>query len=226
MTYENGTTRQSIAADYVWSTIPIAALLRSLSPTPEQQYLEAAAQIKLRSMLLIYLVLETDQFSEFDAHYFPGADIPITRLSEPKNYSASQEPRGATALCAELPCDVTDKEWGMPDVELGQLVLDSLKVAGIPVRAPVRQVLVRRIPHAYPIYENGFERHFRVVDEYVNGIDRLLTFGRQGLFVHDNTHHALFMAYSAARCLDGEGQFDQQQWREYRRAFEAHVVED
>ena len=35
-------------------------------------------------MLLVYLVLETDRFTEFDAHYFPSG-VPFTRLSEPKN---------------------------------------------------------------------------------------------------------------------------------------------
>ncbi len=45
-------------------------------------------------MILIYLVLEQDQFTEYDAHYFPEASIPISRLSEPKNYSASTEPKG------------------------------------------------------------------------------------------------------------------------------------
>ena len=54
---------------------------------------------------------------------------------------------------------------------------------------------------------------------------RLLSYGRQGLFAHDNTHHALAMAYAAADCLR-DGDFDRARWREYRAAFETHVVED
>ena len=57
-------------------------------------------------------------------------------------------------------------------------------------------------------------------------MDGLLTFGRQGLFAHDNTHHALYMAYSAAECLDEDGSFDNILWQEYRRDFEKHVVVD
>ena len=107
-------------------------------------------------MILIYLLLEQNQFSEFDAHYFPDSDIPITRLSEPKNYSDAIEPVGHTVLCAELPCDVSDDVWEMKDEGLGRVVLDALDAAKIPVTAPARQVLVRRIRHAYPIYEQGF----------------------------------------------------------------------
>ena len=125
-----------------------------------------------------------------------------------------------------MPCGTDDEVWSQSNEDLGQIVKDSLQTAGIPVTAPVREVLVRRIPHAYPIYDQGFEKHFEVTDQYVGQIDRLLTFGRQGLFVHDNTHHALYMAYAAADCVDPQGQFDKDKWRTYRQGFENHVVED
>jgi hypothetical protein len=53
----------------------------------------------------------------------------------------------------------------------------------------------------------------------------LISYGRQGLFAHDNTHHALFMAYSAVECLDGM-RFDREKWARFREAFKTHVVED
>ena len=191
ITYEHQSRQYTLQADYVWSTIPITVLIRCLQPKPGNELILAAQEIKLRAMILVYLMLKQDRFSEFDAHYFPGADIPITRLSEPKNYSNATEPVGLTALCAELPCDVSDDVWGLTDEGLGRVVLDSLETAKIPVTASVRRVLVRRIRHAYPIYQKGFEGYFEMMDGYVESIDRLLTFGRQGLFAHDNTHHAL-----------------------------------
>jgi hypothetical protein len=48
----------------------------------------------------------------------------------------------------------------------------------------------------------------------------------QGLFAHDNAHHALYMAYAAADCLDVENRFDDARWGNSRRIFETHVVED
>jgi protoporphyrinogen oxidase len=226
VTYECQSATHTLPADYIWSTLPVTILLRCLDPKPPQAILETATKIKLRAMILVYLILEQDQFSEFDAHYFPGSDIPITRLSEPKNYSDSQEPAGLTALCAELPCDLSDDVWTMTDDELNRIVLTSLDRANIPVTAPVRHTLVRRIPHAYPIYDKGFEDHLGIVESYVGKIDRLLSFGRQGLFVHDNSHHALFMGHAAVDCLDARGRFDAEKWATYRRAFESHVVED
>jgi hypothetical protein len=52
-----------------------------------------------------------------------------------------------------------------------------------------------------------------------------LSYGRQGLFAHDNTHHALYMANAAVECLAG-GRFDAGKWADYRRIFATHVVED
>ena len=78
-------------------------------------------------MILIYLVLEQDQFTEYDAHYFPEYAVPISRLSEPKNYSASTEPKGVTVLCAELPCDPQEELWALSDDELGR---QAVRMAG------------------------------------------------------------------------------------------------
>jgi hypothetical protein len=94
------------------------------------------------------------------------------------------------------------------------------------VTAPVSQVVVRRLSHAYPIYHEGYEEHFNKLDGWIDEIPGVLSFGRQGLFAHDNTHHALYMAYCAVDCLGKSGRFDVGRWRDYRRIFESHVVED
>jgi protoporphyrinogen oxidase len=114
----------------------------------------------------------------------------------------------------------------MTDEELGNFVSDALGSAGIPVRAPVLQIATRRLRQAYPIYRRGYESSFNRLDRWLSQFDGLLTFGRQGLFAHDNTHHALFMAYSAANCVTEEGDFDRQKWQGFRHVFETHVVED
>jgi protoporphyrinogen oxidase len=223
--YEKGGQPLSLGANYVWSTIPMTSLARCLKPCPPE-YLRAAAGIDYRAMILIYLVLEQDRFSEYDAHYFPEPNVPISRLSEPKNYRDGQGPPNLTVLCAELPCAADGPEWGQSDEELGRLVCAALKAAGLPVQTPVKEVATRRLRHAYPIYRRGYEVYFDQLDRWLSGIDGMLTFGRQGLFAHDNTHHALSMAYRAVACLDGNGHFDRERWQAFRRGFQTHVVED
>lgn len=224
--YEQDGQTRWLPADQVWSSIPITALARSLKPSPPPELLGPVDRIDYRAMILIYLVLGQERFGEYDAYYFPELTIPITRVSEPKNFSNGQGPSNVTVLCAELPCAPDGPEWGKTDEELGVLVCQALHTAGAPVEAPIRQVVTRRLRYAYPMYRQGYEDSFDPLDRWLGRIEGLLTFGRQGLFSHDNLHHALYMAYCAAACLDDSGCFDHARWQEFRREFEAHVVED
>jgi hypothetical protein len=51
------------------------------------------------------------------------------------------------------------------------------------------------------------------------------TFGRLGLFVHDNTHHAMVMAYDVVDAVRA-GRRDEPAWAAARARFATHVVED
>jgi protoporphyrinogen oxidase len=226
ITFETAGRFETIEADYVWSTIPLTVLAKAVEPRAPEEIIEASKNISYRAMILIYLVLAQSQWTEFDAHYFPEADIKLTRLSEPKNYSASEQPKDRTILCGELPCTVGDSVWNASDEDLADLVLDSLARCGLPVESEILQVATKRLPFAYPIYNQGYEKYFRLQDEWAGNLDRVLTFGRQGLFAHDNTHHALAMAYAAVECLNFDGEFDRSLWQKYRAEFEKHVVED
>ncbi len=224
--YERDGRVVEIAADAAWSTLPIGLLVKLMSPAAPHEVLAAADAIRFRGMILIYLVLEQDQFSEYDAHYFPEASIPMSRMSEPKNYSATREPSGLTVLCAELPSDPGEETWSQSDAELGRRMRRWLADTGLPVTARVRDVVTRRLSHAYPVYDRGYAARFATMDHWLGGFNGLLSFGRQVLFAHDKTHHALAMAYAAADCLNPGGTFDGNRWAAHRREFESHVVED
>ena len=224
LTNPEGETR-TIEADHIWSTIPVTVLCRMMSPEPPAEVIQACGKISYRSMILVYLTLPVDQFTSTDAHYFPEAHIRMTRMSEPKNYFGGAEPKGLTTLCAELPCQSGDEVWNMPDEDLGKLIVEDMAAAGLPVHKPVK-VFTRRLAQAYPTYTMGYEHNLETVDSWIEGVPNMLVYGRQGLFAHDNTHHALFMAYSAVNCLQKDGRFMHDRWAEYRKVFATHVVED
>jgi len=226
ITFENNGNLETIEADFVWSTIPLTVLAKAVAPSAPPEVVEASQNISYRAMVLIYLVLNQAQWTEFDAHYFPEADIALTRLSEPKNYSASDKPKKRTILCGELPCSVDDEIWKSSDTDLAELVRKSLAHCGLPIESEILEVKTRRLPFAYPIYREGYEKYFELQDKWASGLENVLTFGRQGLFAHDNTHHALAMAYGAVSCLGEDGKFDRTLWQEYRTEFAKHVVED
>jgi hypothetical protein len=87
-------------------------------------------------------------------------------------------------------------------------------------------VEVRRLPRVYPLYRVGFEHDLADLERWAGSHPQLVTFGRQGLFVPDNTHHALAMGAAAASALGPDGTFDRAGWTRARDAFRSHVVED
>jgi protoporphyrinogen oxidase len=222
---DRGGGEVTIEADHLWSTLPIALLPALVEPKAPDEVRAAAAAVQYRALLLIYLRLPIERFSRYDAHYLPDADVAITRLSEPKNYSDLGAPSGATTLCAELPCDPGDRLFDTSDAELAGRVAADLARAGMALPVKPSAVLVVRLAHAYPVYRLGYERPLATLERWLETLPRLLSYGRQGLFAHDNAHHALAMAYAAVDCL-GEKGFDQERWAGCRREFAGHVVED
>jgi hypothetical protein len=175
--------------------------------------------LPLRALVLVYLVLGVDRWTEWDAHYLPGPETPVSRVSEPKGYrDSSNDPVGRSVLCAEVPCERGDEVWSSSDAGLGALVERGLRACDLDV-PPVQEVVVRRLPGAYPIYRAGFVPP----DVDVPGV---VSFGRGGLFAHDNTHHAMAEGWAAAGALRPDGTWDAVAWRAACARFAAHVVED
>jgi protoporphyrinogen oxidase len=216
---------ETVEGRRLWSTIPVTVLARLVTPAAPGEVVDSAKSLEFRSMVLVYLVLDVDRYTEFDAHYLPEPYTPVTRVSEPKNYRDGHDPAGQTILCAEIPCSFGDEVWRASDEELDRVVTRALRESGLP-QSPVRSVVTKRLPQAYPVYRVGFERSYDVVDGWASSQPNLLTFGRQGLFVHDNSHHAYAMAWAAADALRPDGGFDDRAWRSARERFARHVVED
>jgi protoporphyrinogen oxidase len=217
----------TVSTGQAWSTLPLPLLARLVRPAAPPEVLDAADRLAFRALLLVYLAIDQPRHTEFDAHYFPQLDVPFSRVSEPKNYRDGRgtDPPDRTVLCAEVPCSVGDELWRAGDDELGAIVGDGLATQGLPP-ASLSGVVVRRVARAYPCYGAGYEPDFAAVDAWASAQGRLLTFGRQGLFAHDNTHHALAMGWAAADALAGDEQVDDGRWAAARERFAAHVVED
>lgn len=203
----------------VWSTLPLPTLARLAGAPPH--VLAAGEQLVHRALVLVYLVVGRRQWTPYDAHYLPGPETPITRLSEPRNYrDGPDDPPDRTVLCAEIPCAAGDETWSAGADELAELVRDGLARTGLPDPAPVTAE-VRRVPAAYPVYRVGYERHLRALEEWVATLPRVRSFGRLGLFAHDNTHHALTEARACVATAD-----DDAAWAAALASFARHVVED
>jgi protoporphyrinogen oxidase len=211
---------RTVEAGHVLSTVPLPVLARLAGARVP------SAGLRFRAMVLVYLVHAGGRWTPYDAHYLPGPQTPVTRLSEPANYRASpDDPTDRTVLCAEIPCAAGDPVWTSTADELAALVRAGLAATGLP---PVRLagVEVRRLPHVYPVYRSGYAAGLAPLDAWADRLDRVTTFGRLGLFAHDNTHHALAEAFDAVAALRPDGTRDPAAWAAARARFATHVVAD
>lgn len=225
VSYEQGGQPLTLTAECVWSTLPITLLARLIQPQAPNDVLEAASGLTFRGLILIYLLLEQDRFTEYDTHFVPDTAIPITRISEPKAFSATTEPRGRTVLCIELPCEPDSDLWQMSDAALSETVCQYLGAIDLPVCVPIQEVVIHRLPRAFPIYRIGTDLYLSKVDAWLRQFEGLLTFGLQGAFAHNDSHHILSMAYAAVECLGPDGVFNWERWYTFRETFDAQVAE-
>lgn len=217
----------TIEADAVLSTMPAPALARAVEPSPPAEVLEALGRCRSRAVVLVYLVVGQHRLTPFDAHYFPGPETRMARLSEPKNYRDGDDPPEQTVLCAEIPCWPDDELWQATDSAIGEMVASDMERVGLGAVHPVG-IEVRRLPSVYPVYEMATMNARAAVESWLRSLAsrRVLSLGRQGLGVLDNLHHMLAMGEAAAAAVDASGVPDPVAWSRSLDAFASNVVED
>ncbi|NEE01279.1 protoporphyrinogen/coproporphyrinogen oxidase [Phytoactinopolyspora halotolerans] len=208
-----------VTGGLVFSTLPLPVLARISRPAPSLTSIESAARLRYRAMLLVYVVHEGGRWSRYDSHDIPDPRTPVLRISEPANYRDNPaDPDDHSVLCAEIPCSMTDEVWGLDDESLADLVDETLGLTGLPSVNRVH-VETRRLGQVYPIYRLGYENDLAEVDAWARMIRRIVTLGRQGLFIFDNVHQALLMAYDAVDAIRDDGRFDRYAWTVARERF-------
>ncbi len=223
----DGTDAPLATGGQLWSTIPLTTLTRLIrTPEAPRAVVDAASSLRSRAMTFVYLVLDRPRFSEFDAHYLPGPESRASRISEPRNYrDSAADPPATTVLCAEIPCRQGDDIWSASADDLASAIVDDLARMGLGEVVPVETV-VRRAPSVYPVYDLAHPEALAQVERWITSLPNVVSFGRQGLFAHDNSHHAMTTGWTAVEALDQAGRLDPVRWSAARQSFDAHVVDD
>ena len=218
---------ESVRADAVLSTVPVPTLASIMTPAPPPEVADALGRCRSRAMVLAYLVVDRDQYTPYDAHYFPGPDTVVARLSEPKNYRDGDDPAGQSVLCAEIPCWSHDDIWHADETDVAERVAADFEASGLPTVSPTATA-VRRLPSVYPVFERATMGDRATVAEWLASLapSGLISFGRQGLAVIDNLHHVTDMGADAAAALTPDGEISSDAWLASLNRFASHVVED
>jgi protoporphyrinogen oxidase len=192
VTVETGGRALRLACDVLVSSIPIQGVARLLHPDDAEVEREAAS-LRLRDLILVFLVLRHDRLMDDHWVFFPEARYPFNRLSEQKAMSEQLGPRGQTAVCCDLTCDEGDPTWSTPDAQLAQSCHAALAEAGLTTPDTLVAGFARRFKSFYPMYTIGYQDRLKTAYARLRETTNLVLTGRLGMFNYNNSDHCLDM---------------------------------
>ena len=212
-TLSNG-SRSAFPADFVFSTMPIPALIEALSEPAPPNVRAVAGGLLFRDFLTVGVLARRLALTEPDGSplrdnwiYIQEPGVRMTRLQIFNNWSPDLvADLGNIWLGLEYVCNEHDDLWSMPDCDLQAFAIRELETIGLLQPGAVLDTCVVRAPKAYPAYFGTYDR-FGEVRDYLSRFANLFPIGRNGQHRYNNQDHSMLTAMLA---VDGivAGTFD------------------
>src|SRR5271170_1854239 len=196
--------RETIAADYVFSTMPVRDLIRSMEVPAPAEIREIAEGLVYRDFITVGLLVDKLAVTEPDGSrlkdtwiYIQEPDVLVGRLQIFNNWSPYMvaDP-GKVWVGLEYFCYESDELWKMPDPEIVKFAVAEIEKIGILRARDVRDAHVVRVPKTYPAYFGTYERFDEVV-KYMDRFENLFLVGRNGMHKYNNQDHSMLTAMTA-----------------------------
>jgi protoporphyrinogen oxidase len=188
-------TQERVEGAHFVSSMPISALVAAMDPPAPEQVLEAAHALKYRDFLTVALVVpEREGFPDnwIYVHY-PG--VKVGRIQNFGAWSPDMVKEGRTCLGLEYFVFEGDDLWSAPDEELVGLATKELAEIGLVHPGSVEAGYVVRMPKAYPVYDEGYQRAVDVLRRWIESeVPNVHPVGRNGMHKYNNQDHSMLTA--------------------------------
>ena len=202
--YDHEGTRERVPVSAVIATLPLRELVHSLSPAAPPEVVAAADRLHYRDFLTVALIIEAPTLFPDNWIYVHDSRVKLGRIQNFKNWSPAMVPDPAkTCLGLEYFCFEGDGLWTMSDEDLIRLGTREVTEIGLLHGAKVVDGTVVRMPKAYPVYDEGYEKAVDTVSRYLAGFSNLQVAGRNGLHKYNNQDHSMVTALLAAQNVLG-----------------------
>ena len=227
--------RETIAADYFFSTMPIKELMRALDAAVPANVLEVSDGLIYRDFITVGLLLTKLKISDQTPAgarlladnwiYIQEPDVQVGRMQIFNNWSPHLVANPENVwIGLEYFCNDTDPIWSLPDAEMIELAKQEIAKIGIIETGDVLDGCVIRVPKTYPAYFGTYER-FEEIKTYVNGFDNLFLVGRNGMHKYNNQDHSMLTAMTAVDNII-EGRVDKKNLWDLNTEMEYHESKD
>lgn len=187
--------------DNLVESVPLTRFLHLLDPLPPSAVLEAAAGLRWRAQVYLFLTLNKESITPDNWIYFPNKDIPFGRTSEMKNFSKDMCPAGKTSFFVEFFAFEEEAIYSMTKEEVFELSMPYFEKWGFFSRDEVESIHLIKRPNVYPVYDLEYDTRLGKVRDWLDAIENLIYIGRPGRFRYTNQDHSLEMGILASRMI-------------------------
>jgi protoporphyrinogen oxidase len=199
--------RETIEADYFFSTMPVKELMRALDGAVPASVLAVSDGLIYRDFITVGVLLKRLTMQEASSRgaklvadnwiYIQEPDVLVGRMQIFNNWSPYLVADPETVwIGLEYFCYETDAIWKLSDAEMIAFAKAEMSKIGVFDPADVLDACVIRVPKTYPAYFGAYE-HFDVVKSWVTQFDNLFLVGRNGMHKYNNQDHSMLTAMTA-----------------------------
>jgi protoporphyrinogen oxidase len=197
-------TRHLYQADFVFSTMPVQALLRAFSIQPPAEVLAVSDNLIYRDFITVGLLASRLAVKEKDGSplqdnwiYIQEPNVLVGRVQIFNNWSPDLVADPNTVwIGMEYFCYETDAIWKLSDADLAALAGTEIDRIGLLNASEILDSHVVRMPKTYPAYFGSYSR-FEIVRNYTDAIENLFLIGRNGMHKYNNQDHSMLTAMTA-----------------------------
>jgi protoporphyrinogen oxidase len=184
--------------------MPLQHLVQGMDPKAPQEVVDAAEGLGYRDFITVALVVpEEDGFPD-NWIYIHTPGVKVGRIQNYGSWSPYLVKDGLTCLGLEYFVNEGDGTWTSSDEDLVALAKKELAQLGIVKTERMQAGFVVRVPKAYPIYDEGYDKkvdtiRFWLAEETVN----VQATGRNGMHRYNNQDHSMVTAMYAVDNICG-----------------------
>ena len=223
--------RETIEADYFFSTMPIKELVHCLDGPVPANVIEVGNGLVYRDFIMVGVLLkklkiheDTPQGAQLLSDnwiYIQEPDVRVGRMQIFNNWSPYLVADPANVwIGLEYFCYESDDIWKLSDASMIEFAKGEMAKIGIIEAADVLDACVIRVPKTYPAYFGTYER-FEEIKTYINQFDNLFLIGRNGMHKYNNQDHSMLTAMTAVDNII-EGRVDKSNIWELNTEMEYH----
>lgn len=187
------------------SSLPIRDLIQKLDPPAPHYVRKAAEDFNYRDFITVALIVRGENLFPDNWIYIHDPEFRVGRIQNFNNWSPDLAPLPeTTCLGMEYFCFENDGLWKLPDSELMALASREITALGLVQPGTILDGLVVRVPKAYPIYDDRYERGLAAVRRFLaEEVPNLQLVGRNGMHRYNNQDHSMLTGILAARNVLG-----------------------